>query len=368
MTLAIYGAGVYGRVFLQGLIQSGVDVDFFIDQYSTAKEISGLPILRMNEVDRPKEVKVLISVALNEKENQLNAIAENLIAEGFCELLIFEQALRAYPKILPHFPQHKILWMSPDKEQMLDTEKLKRVENLLSDEKSKMLLKRIMAFRSSFSVQDYVSSDGQEEYFPDDVPWQMRNQPLRFVDAGAYVGDTVKSCVQACQADAQPLEWIISFEPDIRNIEHYRQEIQIQMSKAPQVQFMLYTSGVYSSDCILSFTNEGNSSSAIEQQLSSENTIAIPANALDSVLYGARPNYLKLDVEGAELQALKGAQKIIQTYTPQLAVCVYHKPADLWELPLYIHSLNPDYDFYLRVHGHMGLSTVLYCIPKQGNL
>lgn len=368
MTLAIYGAGLYGRVFLEGLNQAGVEVDFFIDQYFSAKEIFGLPVLRMKEVEDPSKVKVLISVALNEQKNQVSSIVEKLIIGGFCDLLTFEQAIRAYPQILPNFPQHKLLWMRSNREEMLNIEKLTRLDSLLSDEKSKILLKRIIAFRTSFQIQDYVSPDEQEEYFPDDVPWQIHEQSLRFVDAGAYVGDTVKSCVRACQSAVQPLEWVISFEPDIRNIEIYQQEIQTQMIKAPQVQFMLYTSGVYSSNCILSFNNEGSSSSNIEQQSTSGNTIFIAANAIDSVLYGAKPNYVKLDVEGAELEALKGAQKLIQNHPPQLAVCVYHKPADLWELPLYIHSLNPKYDFYLRVHGHMGLSTVLYCIPQKGKL
>ncbi|HPE80842.1 MAG TPA: hypothetical protein PKZ35_12640 [Gammaproteobacteria bacterium] len=49
---------------------------------------------------------------------------------------------------------------------------------------------------------------------------------------------------------------------------------------------------------------------------------------------------------------------------PLLAICVYHKPEDLWELPLLISEINPNYDMHLRVHSHMGLSTVLYCVPR----
>ena len=67
---------------------------------------------------------------------------------------------------------------------------------------------------------------------------------------------------------------------------------------------------------------------------------------------------------GAELAALEGAKSLIQTQQPVLAICVYHKPKDLWELPQFIDQLQPNYDMYLRVHEHLGLSTVLYCIPK----
>jgi FkbM family methyltransferase len=73
--------------------------------------------------------------------------------------------------------------------------------------------------------------------------------------------------------------------------------------------------------------------------------------------------YIKLDVEGAEMEALKGMKETIVNYKPRLAICIYHKPADLWELPLYIHSLNPDYKLYIRQH-HPVHETVLYAVNK----
>ncbi|MFA5984393.1 MAG: FkbM family methyltransferase [Methylococcaceae bacterium] len=361
MTLAIYGSGLYGRVFLESLRQTNANVDFFIDQYTKNKEVAGIPVFKMHEVNNPGEVTVLISVAFNEHSKEAAEIVHKLNASGFFNLHAFEKTLQEYPQILPNFPKHKLLWMRPVTEEMVDAAKLAVVSKLLADQQSKDLLARIIAFRSSFQIQDYVSPDDQEEYFPNDVPWQIPG-PLRFVDAGAYIGDTVKNCVQACLHAGQLLQWVISFEPDTDNIERYQQEIRKQMQVAPDCQFMLYPSGVWSQNAILSFSNDGTSSSNI---ISEGNARAIAVNALDAVLYGAKPNYIKLDVEGAELEALQGAENIIQDFTPQMAVCLYHKPADLWELPLFIQSLNPNYQFYLRCHGHMGLSTVLYCIPAH---
>ena len=75
--------------------------------------------------------------------------------------------------------------------------------------------------------------------------------------------------------------------------------------------------------------------------------------------------HIKMDIEGAELNALKGAKNIIQRDTPILAICVYHKIQDFVEIPNYILSLVPDYKLYLRHHNISGTETVLYAIKPQ---
>ena len=73
-------------------------------------------------------------------------------------------------------------------------------------------------------------------------------------------------------------------------------------------------------------------------------------------------SYIKLDVEGSEYQALLGARKTIETYSPRLAVCIYHKPEDVWELPWLIHEMNPAYQFYIRHYSYTEVETVLYAV------
>lgn len=70
--------------------------------------------------------------------------------------------------------------------------------------------------------------------------------------------------------------------------------------------------------------------------------------------------YIKMDIEGSELQALKGAIDTITKYKPYLAVCLYHRKNDLVEIPLFIDSLGVKYDYYLRG----GYHTILWAIPQ----
>jgi len=69
-----------------------------------------------------------------------------------------------------------------------------------------------------------------------------------------------------------------------------------------------------------------------------------------------------MDIEGAELQGLKGAKNIIVKNRPKLAICIYHKPEDILEIPLYLQSIVPDYKFYIRHYSNHDIETVLYAV------
>jgi FkbM family methyltransferase len=90
--------------------------------------------------------------------------------------------------------------------------------------------------------------------------------------------------------------------------------------------------------------------------------LSIEAKRLDDVLAGQKPTFVKMDIEGAELAALEGAAKTIQECKPKLAVCVYHKPQDIWEIPGFILSLRSDYRLYLRHYSTAMGETVLYAV------
>lgn len=79
-------------------------------------------------------------------------------------------------------------------------------------------------------------------------------------------------------------------------------------------------------------------------KISNEGDIAVDVIKLDDFFKThEKPTFIKMDIEGAELAALRGCADTIREYKPKLAICVYHKPEDIFEIPEYILSLNPDY-------------------------
>ena len=89
-----------------------------------------------------------------------------------------------------------------------------------------------------------------------------------------------------------------------------------------------------------------------------EETVAVQ---IDNIVDMDGATYIKMNIEGSELNALKGAVNTIKQYKPRLAVAGYHKTWDLWEIPQFIYSLNSTYNIYLRSYMNH-LSFVFYCV------
>jgi hypothetical protein len=102
------------------------------------------------------------------------------------------------------------------------------------------------------------------------------------------------------------------------------------------------------------------SGNRINSTLSDDGDTVIQCVALDHVLPDFRPSFINMDIEGAEPQALKGAEQLIRRHRPDLAICVYHQPAHLWDIALQLHALVPDYRFFLRNYTGFPAETVLY--------
>ena len=85
--------------------------------------------------------------------------------------------------------------------------------------------------------------------------------------------------------------------------------------------------------------------------------------ALDELLAEETPTYIKMDIEGFELDALAGAGECIRRCRPKLALCVYHRPDHLWRIPLAMHELLPCSRMTMRSYQLDGWDTVCYCVP-----
>lgn len=177
--------------------------------------------------------------------------------------------------------------------------------------------------------------------------------PLRVVDCGAFNGDSLQKI-----ARREQVEGVIAFEPDPAPLEALR---RVCLSLAPSSQ--IEQAGVWSRDCSLRFDPIGPGSGTFSEN-SLLNGGEPNAFSLDSLWKSNRlsiaPNFIKMDIEGAELPALEGARELLRAYRPALALSCYHRPEDLWALSDWIENQDLGYQFNCRSHGHSGFDLVLY--------
>ena len=121
----------------------------------------------------------------------------------------------------------------------------------------------------------------------------------------------------------------------------------------------LVPKGLWSGDTELVFNEVDNcGSSSFVFKNGTEQVVS--TTSIDAVANGEPVTFIKMDIEGAELEALKGAQETIKKYHPPLALSIYHKPEDIVQLPQFIKSLVPEYKLYLRNYHLDHTETVLY--------
>ena len=115
---------------------------------------------------------------------------------------------------------------------------------------------------------------------------------------------------------------------------------------------------MWSKDTVLKFDARGDSASAVYEYGDSE----IIVKTLDGTVFQDKPTFIKMDIEGSETEALKGCKKIIEAYKPKLAICIYHKPEDLFEIPIMLKEMCPDYKLSVRQFADSRFETVCYAV------
>ncbi len=187
------------------------------------------------------------------------------------------------------------------------------------------------------------------QYFEKEILPVWENEV--FIDGGCYDGRTVRQFVNYCDGNYKK---IYSLEPDPDNYEVAKTGFE----KEPVRDLALLNKGLWDCSTRLSFSG-GASQGA---RISDDGSFTIETLSVDELAGEDKVTFIKMDVEGAEYKVLLGAEKTIRRDHPKLAISIYHKLEDIFELPELILSMQQDYRFYLR-HYQLGqYETVLYAI------
>ncbi len=170
-----------------------------------------------------------------------------------------------------------------------------------------------------------------------------------YLDLGAYRGDTVEEFLHYC---GRKYSDIVALEPDRRTFK----KLGVYLENIPDS--TAYQKAVYSENKTLIF-----SSKAGRQSTFSEKGEEVEAVCVDSLYSDKTVTYIKMDVEGAEKEAIEGAKNTLKNQKPKLNIALYHRSIDIFSIPLQIAKINPGYKFHIRRHPYIPCWDMnLYCV------
>lgn len=228
---------------------------------------------------------------------------------------------------------------------------LEEISSLFSDDVSRDVFFSAIKYRQTHNPKDVPSYSKNDQYFVKGIVPLTDSEV--FIDCGAFDGDTMKDFIKVTKGKYQS---IVCFEP----VEEFHKRLE-KRGRGKTVTAL--RAGVYKESTTLQFNAEAGKGSSISSN--ARNTISVPVLAIDDVPECKNATFIKMDVEGSELDALKGAKQTILNNKPKLAICLYHRPKDFIEIPKWIHTLVPEYKLYVRHHSFSINETVLYAIPPE---
>lgn len=319
-------------------IAEHVELDGFIDDFTSSVTFYDKPVIRSSEI--PQASMVISAIVLGRPITGMRVLAEKDIPA------IDYYSFKKYSGI--NVKDVTVLG-SFDNEFKINKHEFQWVFNRLADSESRRIFSALLNFRLSrnLSFMDGFVDAQERQYFEPFLKLQPQNEV--FVDVGCFDGYTSEEFIKRCP----DYKAVHVFEPEPSNMAR----VMNRLKKFNNIHYHPY--GASNQAQTLRFSSGGSSSS-----ISEDGELKIKVERIDELV--KEPfTFLKMDIEGAEVAALAGAERSIKLYHPRLAICVYHKADDLWRIPKLVLSFRDDYELYLRHYTEGVDETVMFFIPKE---
>jgi FkbM family methyltransferase len=344
-SLAIVGAAGEGQRLARICATENIKIDAIVDDDSRKQgmSVAGHAVAPVQALAQlPKSTPIVIA------SHRLHRVTQRLRDLGFKTVVPFAMLQVQAPEVFaPHMFYDNLL-----DDLLTNRGEYLALHGRLADDHSRRVLDAVLGFRQTLDpavLQPLVTE--HDLYAPEGLFEFAGNEV--YVDGGSYDGDTIRSFIERVHGRFAD---IYAFEPDpvtfAKLTANFRHEPRVHPIHA----------GLHSHGGSLRFRDDA-SRGAI---FSNDGEIEMPVTTIDDVL-GDRPlTYVKMNIEGAEPDALRGGQNAIRRWRPRLAISVYHRADDLWRIPQQVLGLDAGYKLYLRQHDGGIIETVLYALPAPG--
>lgn len=344
--LILFGAGQLGRISLQNLQRIGQPPLAFADNNASLAgiRVDGIPVMLPAEAAAqfPGSLFVIAVYTNAPVRKQLDALG--------IESITFAELAWSYPgTFLP--------WYGLDSPRKIfaDPQGVRDGFDLWADETSRREYLGQIAWRSTLDPAALPPHEPAEETYFDSKLFDLVPDEV-FVDCGAFDGDSIRAFLQRRQ---ESFQCVIALEPDSENRARFQKwRENLPPAQAQKIDLLPFAATERRE--LVSFESTGTVRSSF--RLEGEEVQSAP---LDEILRETPPTFIKMDIEGSEPTALRGASRTLRERQPILAICLYHAQEHLWQIPLLIRSLNPAYHLFLRRYSDECWELVCYAVPAH---
>jgi FkbM family methyltransferase len=372
-SLVLYGAGNLGRKTLQGLRSVGIEPLAFADgnPASHGTMVDRLKVLPPEEAVKRfgHSAAFVVTVWSPGLDRLFVNIRRQLTDLGCSKVVSFMPLFWKWPELfLPHsvvdLPHKLVTDQAPIREAfaLWDDDRsrqqyLIQLEWFLSGVPTPRC--PLTADALALEITGGFDVDGGPQYFPHDLLVPAEKEV--FVDCGAYDGDTLRAFLDW---SGSRFERYFALEPDpitLPRLTHYVGTLPQNIRK--KIETRACAAGSSQRTALFDARGAPNSNLAVA------GTVPVDCVTLDNAFANQTPppTFIKMDIEGAEVDALTGAPHIIAKNLPVLAICLYHEREHLWRIPLLIRALAQeragDYRFFCRRYLNAFMELVCYAIP-----
>ncbi len=353
MPLALYGAGNLGRLARDFLKAVWLDFDFVVDRNAAALRQSpdwqGMTIYHPDEV--PETLKtshlLLVSVVLA----PYVPIETALIADGFRNVMPFYDFAENFRHIHP-LSNGWYASAFDDRDRAMAALTLEG----WSDDISRAHYLAFLAWRrlrQEWTFETAPVTTGDRFFIPEIL--SVLGEHETFIDGGAHHGSVTRTFAALTHG-----KWrrIVAIEPDEVSSEVLAAFIAETWPDEPRRPEVLVSVLGAASGTALFHDRLGYAS-----QVSATGSREVDLQSIDSLALS--PTFIKLHLEGYELEAMKGARRTLLRDRPVMVATVYHNDDGIWKTPLWLMNTLKDYRLLFRLHSYCGTSAVIYAIPAE---
>jgi FkbM family methyltransferase len=342
--IAVVGAAGEGARLAELCRAQGIALAALADDHPAkiGTQVAGTTVERVAELPRLDRATPIVIAS-----HRVLGAAERLRAQGFATVLPFAALQAMAPdRFAPHMFYDGLLedlWEHRDR--------YARLNDRLADRRSRAVLDAVLGFRLTLDpllLKPVLDDD--DLYAPKNLIAFSQHEV--YVEGGSYDGDTIRTFIAKV---GNRFDKVYAFEPDPVTFG----KLKANFAAEPRVEAI--NAGLHREPGVLRFKDDA-SRGAI---FAADGTIEMPVTTLDTAIGGGRVSYIKMNIEGAEIDALYGGEKLIRRERPKLALSLYHRPSDLWRIPDVVQQFDPDYKLYFRQHDGGIIETVLYALPQN---